>query len=145
MGQDPWEKNDLVTTHHLEQALRAHALFRKDKDYVVKAGEVIIVDANLTTPNISLYLGAPNVPVTLHDVLDRDKKITDALYMHSNGLKIIPASLSTKKTEIDYDRFAKLVKSLSGMADFVIIDSAAGLSEEAVNAMKLSVSKTTLT
>ncbi|MBI3671785.1 preprotein translocase subunit SecA [Candidatus Azambacteria bacterium] len=30
--------------HHLEQALRAHALFKKDKDYVVKAGEVIIVD-----------------------------------------------------------------------------------------------------
>ncbi len=30
--------------HHLEQALKAHALFRKDKDYVVKDGEVIIVD-----------------------------------------------------------------------------------------------------
>ena len=29
---------------HLEQALKAHALFRKDKDYVVKDGEVIIVD-----------------------------------------------------------------------------------------------------
>jgi preprotein translocase subunit SecA len=32
------------TVHHLEQALRAHALFRLDKDYVVKEGEVIIVD-----------------------------------------------------------------------------------------------------
>ncbi len=30
--------------HHLEQALKAHALFRKDKDYVVKDDEVIIVD-----------------------------------------------------------------------------------------------------
>ncbi len=30
--------------HHLEQALRAKALFKKDKDYVVKDGEVIIVD-----------------------------------------------------------------------------------------------------
>ena len=30
--------------HHLEQALKAHVLFRKDKDYVVKDGEVIIVD-----------------------------------------------------------------------------------------------------
>ncbi len=30
--------------HHLEQALKAHALFRKDKDYVVKDGEVVIVD-----------------------------------------------------------------------------------------------------
>ncbi|MBI3685480.1 preprotein translocase subunit SecA [Candidatus Azambacteria bacterium] len=30
--------------HHLEQALRAKALFRRDKDYIVKDGEVIIVD-----------------------------------------------------------------------------------------------------
>ena len=30
--------------HHLEQALRAQALFEKDRDYVVKNGEVIIVD-----------------------------------------------------------------------------------------------------
>lgn len=30
--------------HHLEQALRAHALYRRDRDYVVKDGEVIIVD-----------------------------------------------------------------------------------------------------
>ncbi len=30
--------------HHIEQALRAHALFGRDKDYVVKDGEVIIVD-----------------------------------------------------------------------------------------------------
>jgi preprotein translocase subunit SecA len=32
------------TVHHLEQALRAHALFKRDKDYVVKDGEVVIVD-----------------------------------------------------------------------------------------------------
>ena len=30
--------------HHLEQALRAHTLYKRDKDYVVKDGEVIIVD-----------------------------------------------------------------------------------------------------
>ena len=30
--------------HHIEQALRAHALFKRDRDYVVKDGEVIIVD-----------------------------------------------------------------------------------------------------
>lgn len=31
--------------HHLETAVRAQALFEKDKDYVIKDGEVIIVDA----------------------------------------------------------------------------------------------------
>ena len=30
--------------HHAQQALRAHVIFHKDKDYVVKDGEVIIVD-----------------------------------------------------------------------------------------------------
>jgi preprotein translocase subunit SecA len=30
--------------HHVNQALRAHALFQRDTDYVVKDGEVIIVD-----------------------------------------------------------------------------------------------------
>ncbi len=30
--------------HHLEQALKAHVLFKLDKDYVVKDGEVMIVD-----------------------------------------------------------------------------------------------------
>ena len=34
----------LTEVHHIEQALRAHALFRRDKDYVVKDGEVIIID-----------------------------------------------------------------------------------------------------
>ncbi len=30
--------------HHIEQALRAHAIYQRDVDYVVKDGEVIIVD-----------------------------------------------------------------------------------------------------
>ncbi len=30
--------------HHLEQALKAHVLFKRDRDYVVKDGEVVIVD-----------------------------------------------------------------------------------------------------
>jgi len=101
--------------------------------------DVIVLDANLSTPNVSLYLGAPNVPVTLHDVLHNDKKITDALYMHSHGLKIIPASQSyknnTKKT--DFEKLTRLIKSLSGMADYVIIDSSAGLNDEAINSIKV--------
>ncbi|MEW5801494.1 MAG: preprotein translocase subunit SecA [bacterium] len=44
-GQDGMlSAKHLDTIHHLEQALRAHKLFKKDVDYVVKEGEVIIVD-----------------------------------------------------------------------------------------------------
>jgi preprotein translocase subunit SecA len=33
-----------VEAHHIEQSLKAHACFKKDVDYVVKNGEIIIVD-----------------------------------------------------------------------------------------------------
>jgi len=36
---------EVKTVHHLEQALRAMALYKRDVDYVVKEGEVMIVDS----------------------------------------------------------------------------------------------------
>jgi preprotein translocase subunit SecA len=39
-----YEEKGIKYLHHLEQALRAEALFKKDRDYVVKNGEIIIVD-----------------------------------------------------------------------------------------------------
>jgi len=35
---------DVTLAHQLEQALKAHFVYKKDKDYVVKEGEIIIVD-----------------------------------------------------------------------------------------------------
>src|SRR5580693_8902942 len=39
-----YEPQNVEWNHHIQQALKAHAIFQKDKDYVVKDGEVIIVD-----------------------------------------------------------------------------------------------------
>ena len=45
LGMDNiYEEKGIKYVHHLEQALRAESLFHKDKDYVIKNGEVIIVD-----------------------------------------------------------------------------------------------------
>lgn len=44
LGFDPWAENDIVTAHQLESALKAKTFFMKDKDYVIKDGEIIIVD-----------------------------------------------------------------------------------------------------
>jgi len=41
---DIYNEGGIRYVHHLEQALKAEILFRIDKDYVVKDGEVIIVD-----------------------------------------------------------------------------------------------------
>ena len=39
-----YDPRNMETLHHVNQALRAHALFKLDVDYVVKEGEVLIVD-----------------------------------------------------------------------------------------------------
>ncbi|MBE0557909.1 MAG: preprotein translocase subunit SecA, partial [Proteobacteria bacterium] len=42
--QNLYEPGNMDILHHLNQALRAHTLFRRDVDYLVKEGKVIIVD-----------------------------------------------------------------------------------------------------
>lgn len=44
LGIDIYGEGTVRYAHQLEQALRANVLFKKDKDYVVKDGEIIIVD-----------------------------------------------------------------------------------------------------
>ncbi len=99
--------------------------------------EVIIVDANLTTPNVGLHLGAPIVPISLNHVLLGKAKIADAVYEHESGTKIIPSSLSVKELRrIDHSKLKDIGKRLKKVADYIIFDSAAGLGEEALAAME---------
>lgn len=39
-----YSMENAILSHHLDQALKSHHLFEKDVDYVVKEGEVVIVD-----------------------------------------------------------------------------------------------------
>ena len=39
-----YEASNATLVHHLNQALRAHKLFQRDKDYIVRNDEVVIVD-----------------------------------------------------------------------------------------------------
>ncbi len=43
-GSDLYDIENVHIVHHLQQALRAHALFTRDVDYIVKDGKVIIID-----------------------------------------------------------------------------------------------------
>ena len=42
--QNLFEPGNIEALHHVNQALKAHTLFKKDVDYLVKEGEVLIVD-----------------------------------------------------------------------------------------------------
>jgi preprotein translocase subunit SecA len=43
-GDHLYDVENVSTVHHVNQALRAHKLFHRDKDYIVRNGEVVIID-----------------------------------------------------------------------------------------------------
>ena len=101
--------------------------------------EVIIVDANLTTPNVGLHFGSPIAPITLNHVLSGKSDVKGAIYEHESGTKIMPSSLSMSELKnVKMEKLSDVTKKLRKMADHIILDSAAGLGEEAKEAIKAS-------
>ncbi|WGD52974.1 preprotein translocase subunit SecA [Bradyrhizobium sp. CB1650] len=43
-GESLYDVENVSVVHHVNQALRAHSLFTRDKDYIVRDGEVVIID-----------------------------------------------------------------------------------------------------
>jgi len=94
------------------------------------------MDGNLTTPNLGMHLGLHLPKNTLHDVLKGESRLKDAIYPHSYGFDVIPASLGLNDLRgVDVSRLPEITFSLLGKSDYVIIDSAAGLGKEALSAL----------
>src|SRR3989338_7721963 len=98
---------------------------------------VIILDANLTTPSLGMHLGVPLYPVTLHDVLKGRANIKDAVYKHESGVKIVPAGISLRDMRgVDSKDLPNALLDLLGSADIIILDAAAGLGRETLAAIE---------
>ncbi|MBM3206721.1 MAG: preprotein translocase subunit SecA [Candidatus Staskawiczbacteria bacterium] len=97
LGLDPWAENDITSTHQLESALKAKTLFQKDRDYVVKNGEVIIIDefTGRMLPGRRWSQG-------LHQAIEAKE-----------GVRI--QSESTTLATITFQNYFRLYKKLSGM------------------------------
>jgi septum site-determining protein MinD len=101
--------------------------------------DVLIIDANLTTPNVGLHLGSPEAPVNLNHVLRGEAEPFEAIYEHESGMKIMPSSLSIKELKkIKTDKLRNLKKDFKKLSKIIILDSAAGLGEEANSAISLA-------
>src|SRR3989344_74108 len=85
-----------------------------------KLGEdVMIVDANFSTPNVGLHLGAPVVPVTLNHVLDGKANARNAVYEH-NGLKVLLSSLAMQNIDnLRHDKLINLGKQLKRLSEHI--------------------------
>jgi septum site-determining protein MinD len=101
--------------------------------------DVLVIDGNLSTPNIGIHLGSPDVPISLNDIISGDSPAEDAVYEHESGMKVLPASISIKDSQkIDFSDLKNYKKDFKGLADYIIVDGAAGLGDEAMSAVALA-------
>lgn len=99
--------------------------------------KVALIDCNLTTAHIGLYLGLYSTPITLNSVLRGESSLAGALYIHPSGLRIVPASLNLQDLKnIDDTLLAKTISNLSETFDIILLDSAPGIGKEAMMAIK---------
>ncbi len=93
--------------------------------------ETTLVDANLLTPNIGVYLGVPILPITLHHVLKGKKEVSKAIYSHKSGTKIVPASISFQDSKkVNFDKLPEILEELKAHSEIMLLDTPAGLSKE---------------
>jgi septum site-determining protein MinD len=101
--------------------------------------DVLIVDGNLTTPNIGIHLNSPEVPINLNHVLLGKADAFEAVYEHESGIKIMPSSLSIKDlNRIKPDRIRDFKEDFKKISEYIIVDSAAGLGNEALSLIKMA-------
>ena len=91
---------------------------------------VVAVDCNLTTSNLGLHLGIPLYPKTIHDVIKRKADISEAVYHHPGGFRVIPGDIAIRKYVPNSKSLIDAFYKLSGKSDFMLIDSGAGLGKE---------------
>jgi len=101
--------------------------------------DVLVIDGNLSTPNVGIHLNSPEVPINLNHVLLGKADALEAVYEHESGLKVMPSSLSIKELKrTKPERINDFKKDFKKLSDYIIVDSAAGLGEETLSTMELA-------
>lgn len=92
-----YDERGIKYLHHMEQALKAEILFKKDKDYVIKNGEIIIVDefTGRMMPGRRWSGG-------LHQAIEAKE-----------GVRIMPESITL--ASITFQNYFRMYEKLAGM------------------------------
>jgi len=98
--------------------------------------KVLLIDGNLSAPNLGIHLNLIDPENTLHHVLDEKKHAKDAIYTQK-GIDIIPASIFNR-TKVNPLKLKDKIKLLRKKYDLIIIDSSPALNEETLAVMLAS-------
>ncbi|MCX6749981.1 MAG: cell division ATPase MinD [Candidatus Pacearchaeota archaeon] len=101
--------------------------------------DVLIIDGNLSTPNIGIHLNSPEVPINLNHVLMGKAEARKAVYEHESGMKVMPSSLSIKELKrVKPNKINDVKKDFKAISEYIIVDSSAGLGDETLATIDLA-------
>ncbi|QEK39253.1 preprotein translocase subunit SecA [Candidatus Nesciobacter abundans] len=96
-GDTMFESRNATLIHHLNQSMKAHFLFKKDKDYMVKDGQVFIIDE---------FTGR----------IMSGRRYSDGLHQALEAKENVKIQDETRtQASITFQRFFRLYNKLSGM------------------------------
>ena len=90
---------------------------------------IIAIDGNIGTANLSLHFGMVHFPKTLNEVLEGNASLNEAVYTHTSGLRIVPSSLAIKQSGASGRKLKDFLSSLEGIN---IVDSSPGLHDQSM-------------
>lgn len=95
--------------------------------------KVLLVDANLSAPNLGMHLKLVDPELTLHHVLARKAHIQDAIVSYQ-GMDILPSSLFSSE-KINPLQLRQALSAVRHLYDVILIDSSPALNDETLGAM----------
>jgi preprotein translocase subunit SecA len=96
-GQSLYDPESTTIVHHINQALRAHKLFMRDKDYIVREGEVMLIDE---------FTGR----------MMKGRRLSDGLHQAieaKEGVQIQPENVTL--AQVTFQNYFRLYGKLAGM------------------------------
>lgn len=105
-GETLYANHNIMIAHHLSQALKAHILFIKDKDYIVKNGSVMLIDE--FTGRI---MDGRRLSDGLHQAIEAKEKV--AIQPENQTL-----------SSVTFQNYFRLYEKLSGMTGTALTEAA---------------------
>ncbi len=96
-GQSLYDPESTTIVHHVNQGLRAHKLFNKDKDYIVRDGSVVLIDEFT-----GRMMAGRRLSEGLHQAIEAKE-----------GVQIQPENVTL--ASVTYQNFFRLYDKLAGM------------------------------
>jgi preprotein translocase subunit SecA len=103
---DLYDTENISVVHHVNQALKAHALFQRDRDYIVKNDQVIIIDEFT-----GRMMEGRRYSEGLHQALEAKEQVT-----------VQPENVTL--ASITFQNYFRLYRKLSGMTGTAMTEAA---------------------